>query len=141
MHILCRINTILRSSLLFCKRSNELSFTLNCSPAVLEAISREAELLSVSRTRYINTLLEKTVHMPRVLTSGTSLDELEACSKLFSDDVLQEISTLAQKERRSIDQMLLHLVEKGIATMNSSAKCTRRAAPLELVVPFSKKNC
>lgn len=118
-----------------------MSFTLNCSPAVLEAIGRESELVGVSRTRYINMLLEKTVHMPKVLTSGTSLDELEVYSKLFSDDALKEISTLARKERRSIDQMLLHLVETGIAAMDSKVKRSRNAVQLGLVAPFPKKNC
>ena len=87
-----------------------MSFTLNCSSDALEAIGREAKAAGISQTRYINSLLEKIVQMPKVLTSGTSLEELEAQSRLFGDDVLEGVAAIAQAERRSIDQMLLYLV-------------------------------
>ena len=116
-----------------------MGFTLNCSSDVLEAISREAEIAGISRTQYINRLLERILQMPRVLTSGTALDELEAHSRLFEDEVLGRISAIAQKERRSIDQMLLHLVEIGLAARGDCDKCSENPVRLRLVPPLEKE--
>lgn len=116
-----------------------MSFTLNCSSDVLAAIGQEAKTAGISQTRYINSLLEKVVQMPKALTSGTSLDELEAQSMLFGDDVLKEVAAIAQAERRSIDQMLLHLVERALAAKNRQAEHLQKSVRLGSVVPFQKK--
>ena len=115
-----------------------MSFTLNCSSDVLVAIGREAKAAGISQTRYINTLLEKIVQMPRVLTSRTSLDELEAQSRLLGDDVLKEVVSIAKTERRSVDQMILHLVEIALASRNNQAERLETPARLGLVVPLQR---
>lgn len=51
---------------------------------------------------------------PNALTTGTRLDELQAYSRLFSDDLMSKIPALADRERRNPDQMLLYLIELGI---------------------------
>lgn len=116
-----------------------MSFILNCNSDVLAAISREAKTAGISQTRYINRLLEKVVQMPKVLTSGTSLDELEAQLRLFSDDVLEEISVIAQAERRSAEQMLLYLAEIALAVRSSNVGRSENSARLGLLIPLRKK--
>ncbi|KPQ33324.1 MAG: hypothetical protein HLUCCA11_19005 [Phormidesmis priestleyi Ana] len=116
-----------------------MSFALNCNSDVLEAIGREAKIAGVSRTQYINKLLENAVQMPKPLTSGTSLEELKAHSRLFSDDVLNRIPAIAQKERRSTDQMLLHLVELGIASISSGSEHSGNTVQLGLVTPLHQQ--
>ena len=116
-----------------------MSFALNCNSDILEAISREAKIEGVSRTQYINKLLENAVQMPKPLTSGTSLEELKAHSRLFSDDVLNMIPAIAQKERRSTDQMLLHLVELGIASISSEPEYSGNTVKLGLVPPLHRQ--
>ena len=115
-----------------------MSFTLNCSPDVLVAIGQEAKTAGISQTRYINSLLEKIVQMPKALTSGTYLDELEAQSRLFGDDVLKEVAAIAQKDRRSVDQTILHLVETALAMRNCQVARSKKSTRLGLVIPLSK---
>lgn len=120
-----------------CKEGvTEMGFALNCNSDVLETIGREAKTAGLSRTQYINKLLENAIQMPKPLTSGTSLEELKAHSRLFSDDVLDRIPAIAQKERRSTDQMLLHLVELGIASINRGAERSEATVQLGLVPPL-----
>ena len=116
-----------------------MSFALNCNSDVLEAIAREAKAAGLSRTQYINKLLENAIQMPKPLTSGTSLEELKAHSRLFSDDVLNRIPAIAHKERRSTDQMLLHLVELGIASISSEPTHSDGTVQLGLVPPLHQQ--
>ena len=91
-----------------------MGFTLICQPDVAELIGKEAQLSGTSRTQYINRILKELFSVRSALTKGTRLEELEAYSRLFSDELMLKIPDLASRERRSPDQMLLFLVELGI---------------------------
>jgi hypothetical protein len=97
-----------------------VGFTLSCQPSIMNLIGEEAEKIGISRTQYINEILSKVFSTPNILTSGTSLDELQAYSRLFNDGVMSKIPAIADKERRSPDQMLLHLIELGMGKTEGS---------------------
>jgi hypothetical protein len=91
-----------------------VGFTLSCQPQIMRLIEDEAEKAGMSRTQCINEILSQVFSTPNILTSGTCLEELQAYSRLFNDDVMLRIPKIADKERRSPDQMLLYLIELGI---------------------------
>jgi hypothetical protein len=93
---------------------SEVGFTLSCHPQIMRLIENEAEKAGMSRTQCINEILSQVLSTPNILTSGTCLEELQAYSRLFNDDVMLKIPAIADKERRSPDQMLLYLIELGI---------------------------
>ena len=98
-----------------------MGFNLSSETEVMESIHEEAKKTRISKTKYINNILIQVFEVPKALTSGTCLDELQAYSRLFSDDLMEKIPALADKERRSPDQMLLYLVELGIETIENRA--------------------
>ena len=130
------LDLLLEVDCCFMRGIDKVSFALSCNPDVLEIVTKEASAAGVSRTQYINRLLENAVRMPKVLTLGSSLEELEAHSRLFSDNVLDRIPTIAQRERRSIDQMLLHLVELGIASISNEVVRSEDTVQIGLVPPY-----
>ena len=101
-----------------------MGFTLSCQPDVAELIGKEAQLSGISRTLYINKILEELFSVRGALTEGTRLEELQAYSRLFSDELMLKIPDLASKERRSPDQMLLCLIELGIKAIEERSGST-----------------
>lgn len=99
-----------------------MGFTLICQPDILELIGREAQASGTSRTQYINRILKELFSDRSSLTEGTRLEELQAYSRLFSDELMLKVPDLASRARRTPDQMLLCLIELGIkATEENSA--------------------
>ncbi|MFK8185196.1 MAG: hypothetical protein AB8B99_17630 [Phormidesmis sp.] len=119
-----------------------MSFALSCDPDIVNALDEEARAEGISRTKYINKVIQKTLKMPKVLSEGSCIEELEACSRLFEDEVMNKIPALAQKERRNIDQMLLYLIEIGIETMEKESSASEKIThETDSVIPFRKKHC
>ena len=98
-----------------------MGFTLSCNRDVMDSIGAEAEKAGTSKTQYINEILRQVFTTPNALTEGTRLDELQAYSRLFSDELMNKIPDLANKERRNPDQMLLYLIERGINSIKEDS--------------------
>jgi hypothetical protein len=101
-----------------------MTFNLRCEETILSFIDAEAKEEGCSRTEYINRVLATLFAISNPLTSGTRLQELEACSRLLNDDVMREIPEIAKRHRRHIDQMLLWLVDMGISTLKYNSAVT-----------------
>ena len=101
-----------------------MGFTLSCQSDVAELICKEAQLSGTSQTQYINRILRELFSVRGALTEGTRLEELEAYSRLFSDELMLKIPDLASRERRSPDQMLLFLIELGIKAIEERSGST-----------------
>ncbi len=101
-----------------------MGFTLSCQPDIAELIGKEAQLSGTSRTQYINRVLKELFSVRSTLTEGTRLEELQAYSRLFSDELMLKIPDLADRERRNPDQMLLFLIELGIKAIEERSGST-----------------
>ena len=101
-----------------------MGFTLICQADVAELNRRGTQLSGTSRTQYINRVLKELFSVRSALTGGTRLEELEAYSRLFSDELMLKIPDLASRERRNPDQMLLFLIELGIKAIEERSSCT-----------------
>ena len=104
-----------------------MGFTLICQPDVAELIGKEAQRSGTSRTQYINRILKELFSVRSALTEGTRLEELEAYSRFFSDELMLKIPDLASRERRNPDQMLLYLIELGIKAIEDRSGGTTRS--------------
>lgn len=111
-----------------------MSFHLKCDDEVLSFIVAEAAAAGCSRTAYINQVLTALFQVPTFLTRGNRLQELTACSKLFNEETMRDLPSLAKKERRYTDQMLLWLVDEGIRNLE------RRSSALTSQLPTVRTN-
>ena len=74
-----------------------MSFHLKCDDEVLSFIVAEAAAAGCSRTAYINQVLTALFQVPTFLTRGNRLQELTACSKLFNEETMRDLPSLAKK--------------------------------------------
>ena len=94
------------------------SFSLNLKTEKVAAFLELDRLKAdVSKTTYLNDLLAVLSDLSATFSSPNSsmLDELAAFKQLLGDDMINQIPQYAAATRRDPVQMLLHLVEKGIA--------------------------
>ncbi|PZO22633.1 MAG: hypothetical protein DCF25_02395 [Leptolyngbya foveolarum] len=94
------------------------SFSLNLkTPEVAAFLESDRLKADVSKTTYLNDLLAVLSNLPVIFSSpGSSiLHELVALKQLLAEDIIHQIPQLAATTRRDPVQMLLYLVEKGIA--------------------------
>lgn len=94
------------------------SFSLNLkTPEVATFLESDRLKANVSKTAYLNDLLTVLSDLPAIFSppDSSTLDELAAFKQLLEDDVINQIPQLAAATRRDPVQMLLYLVEKGIA--------------------------
>ena len=107
-------------------------------------IDTEKSKLNLSKTSFINDLLERLSSWSYILTSHTGqssvLDELSAIEELLSDDVIKKIPQLAAITRRTPAQMILHLIERGIAADDQLAMLEAEAAERR-VSQLSDRRC
>lgn len=101
-----------------------MGFTLSCPPEIIKLIAREAKVSGTSRTQYINRILKELFSPRSSLIEGTRLEELQAYSRLFSDELMLKIPDLASRARRTPDQMLLYLIELGVKAAEESSAST-----------------
>lgn len=104
--------------------TNQVGFTLICSPDLVELIAKEAEASGTSRTQYINRILKELFSTRSPLVEGTRLEALQAYSRFCGDELMLKIPDIASSTRRTPDQMLLFLIELGIKTAEESSGST-----------------
>ena len=94
------------------------SFSLNLKTEKVAAFLELDRLKAdVSKTTYLNNLLVVLSDLSATFSplNSSVLDELAAFKQLSEDDLISQIPQYAVATRRDPVQMLLHLVEKGIA--------------------------
>lgn len=100
------------------KERNTFSLNLK-TQKVVNFIDSEKNKAGESKTSFINELFENLADWPVVLTSHMEnpsiLDEVKAVRALLSDAVVEKTPQFAARTRRDSVQMILHLLEVGIA--------------------------
>lgn len=109
--------------------SKRNSFSLNLkTPEVATFLESDRLKADISKTAYLNDLLTVLSSLPAVLSAPDSpvLDEVKAFKQLLEDDVINKVPQYAVATRRHPVQMLLHLIEKGIAADEQLSSLTLR---------------
>mgnify|MGYP003916099549 CR=1 FL=1 len=101
------------------KYKKRMSFHLKCDDDILSRIDVEAKAAGYSRTAYLNKVLASLFRVPPFLTAGNRLQELDAYSKLLTEETMKNLPKIAREQRRCTDQMLLWLIDEGIERLKS----------------------
>ncbi|MBE9062885.1 hypothetical protein [cf. Phormidesmis sp. LEGE 11477] len=109
-----RVGTRANSIRALSANGNKCRFTLALEPDANAALDADRSMQRLSKTSYINRILDFIKAARPVFFGGSILDELGAYAQLSDSISKLEIPELAAHSRRNTLQQVLFLLEKGL---------------------------